>query len=208
MATLALWLWLVLGVVTLGLRVALHLRRTGETGMRGVSGRPGSIEWLAGVGFFGAIVVGVSAPLLALSDSVNPIGAIDTTFVHVLGVALYAGGLLAVVVAQGAMGQSWRVGVDPSDRTTLVMEGPFSIVRNPIFTGMATAVLGLGLMVPSVVSLISIAMLLLSLEVQTRVVEEPYLLRAHGRTYSAYASRVGRFLPGLGRLRSEKPSAG
>lgn len=41
---------------------------------------------------------------------------------------------------------------------------------------------------------------LVGLELQVRFVEEPYLLRTHA-TYASYASRVGRFLPGLGRLR-------
>src|SRR2546422_11674559 len=100
MAALAIWLWLVFGVLTLGLRVALHLRRTGETGLRGVSGRPGSVEWLAGVGFAGAISLGVAAPVLALSDAVEPIDAIDTTAVHVLGLLLYGSGLATVLVAQ------------------------------------------------------------------------------------------------------------
>ena len=33
-----------------------------------------------------------------------------------------------------------------------------------------------------------------------RFVEEPYLRRAHGEAYRAYAARVGRFLPRIGRL--------
>lgn len=35
---------------------------------------------------------------------------------------------------------------------------------------------------------------------QVRLVEEPYLLRAHGHDHRAYAARTGRFLPGVGRL--------
>src|SRR5439155_22817320 len=166
-------------------------------------GRPGSIEWLAGVGFAVAIGLGVASPLLALWDVVEPIGALDTTLAHVLGLVCYGAGLLAVLHAQGAMGESWRVGVDPSERTELVMHGPFSVVRNPIFTAMVATVLGLSLMVPSVVALASVAMLSNSLEVQVRLVEEPYLMRVHHASYPAYAGRVGRFLPGLGRLKQE-----
>ena len=40
----------------------------------------------------------------------------------------------------------------------------------------------------------------LGLELQVRAVEEPYLLRTHGDAYRAYAARVGRFLPGVGRF--------
>jgi protein-S-isoprenylcysteine O-methyltransferase Ste14 len=42
--------------------------------------------------------------------------------------------------------------------------------------------------------------LVVALELQVRVVEEPYLLRTQDEPYAAYASRVGRFVPGVGRI--------
>ena len=36
---------------------------------------------------------------------------------------------------------------------------------------------------------------------QQVLAEEAYLLRTHGDAYRAYARRVGRFLPGVGKLR-------
>jgi protein-S-isoprenylcysteine O-methyltransferase Ste14 len=98
------------------------------------------------------------------------------------------------------MGRSWRIGVDPGERTGLVTGGPFALVRNPIFSGMILTWVGLALMVPSVVALASVGVLIGSLELQTRVVEEPYLLRTHGERYAHYAKRVGRFMPRAGRL--------
>lgn len=43
--------------------------------------------------------------------------------------------------------------------------------------------------------------LVAAVELQVRFVEEPYLLRTHGEGYAKYASRVGRFVPGLWRLK-------
>ncbi|MGC4763322.1 hypothetical protein ACLQ20_10755 [Micromonospora sp. DT46] len=43
------------------------------------------------------------------------------------------------------------------------------------------------------------AVLVASVQVQVRAVEEPYLIRTHGATYLMYAARTGRFWPGLGR---------
>jgi protein-S-isoprenylcysteine O-methyltransferase Ste14 len=60
--------------------------------------------------------------------------------------------------------------------------------------------LGLAMMVPSVVSIGAVVALLGALQLQVRVVEEPYLLRVHGNAYRNYAREVGRFLPGLGRI--------
>lgn len=89
-----------------------------------------------------------------------------------------------------------------AERTELVTAGPFGLVRNPIFSGMLPTSLGLALLVPNAVAGAAFVGLVVALELQTRVVEEPYLLRVHGSTYAGYAARVGRFLPGIGRLRS------
>jgi protein-S-isoprenylcysteine O-methyltransferase Ste14 len=183
-----------------GLRTWLQLRRTGSSGFKGLGGRPGSAEWSAGVLFTLALLVGAAAPVLALADLVEPVEALDTTAVHVAGVALFAGGLAATLAAQLAMGASWRIGVDEGERTELVTHGPFAIVRNPIFAAMLPTSAGLTLMVPSVVAFTGLAALVFALELQVRVVEEPHLARIHGGSYRDYAAKVGRFLPGVGRL--------
>ena len=97
------------------------------------------------------------------------------------------------------MGASWRIGVDPDERTGLVTHGLFALVRNPIFTAMLVTALGLTLMVGNVISLTGLAALFAALEVQVRLVEEPYLLTVHGPDYERYSTTAGRFLPGLGR---------
>ena len=97
------------------------------------------------------------------------------------------------------MGASWRIGVDPDERTGLVTHGLFALVRNPIFTAMLVTALGLTLMVGNAISLTGLAALFAALEVQVRLVEEPYLLTVHGPDYERYSTTAGRFLPGLGR---------
>lgn len=200
MATVALISYGVYLALAFGLRTWLQLRRTGSSGFEGISGRPGSAEWLAGILFGVALAIGVAAPVLALLDAVEPVKALDSAAVHAVGLALFAIGLAGTLLAQAAMGSSWRIGVDERSRTELVTGGPFTIVRNPIFAAMLPASTGLALMVPSVVALAGLAALFVALELQVRIVEEPYLLRTHGAEYSSYAARVGRFVPGLGRL--------
>ncbi|HEV7771512.1 MAG TPA: isoprenylcysteine carboxylmethyltransferase family protein [Solirubrobacterales bacterium] len=200
MATLALVLYAVYLLLAFGLRTLIQLRRTGSTGFHGLGGRPGSAEWIAGVGFTLALLLGAAAPLLALLGAVEPITALDTTPVHVAGLALASAGIAATFYAQVAMGTSWRIGVDPGERTELVTTGPFALVRNPIFAAMLPTALGLTMLVPSWVALAGLAGLAVALELQVRVVEEPYLLQVHGDAYARYAAGVGRFVPGVGRL--------
>ena len=200
MATLALVLYVVYLLLAFGLRTLIQLRRTGSTGFHGLAGRPGSAEWIAGVGFTLALLVGAAAPVLALLDMVEPIAALDTTPAHIAGLLLAVGGIGLTFYAQVAMGASWRIGVDPEERTQLVTSGPFALVRNPIFAAMLPTALGLTLLVPSWVAVLGLVGLAVALELQVRVVEEPYLLQAHGHDYADYAARVGRFVPGIGRL--------
>lgn len=201
MAETALVLYGAYLALAFGLRTAIQLRRTGSSGFHGLGGRVGSAEWLAGVGFAIALILGAAAPVLALADLVQPIGALSGPAGHAAGLALAVLGIAATLYAQIAMGTSWRIGVDHGERTELVTTGPFAIVRNPIFAAMLPTALGLALLVPSWPALAGLAGLALALELQVRVVEEPYLLRVHGESYRAYAARVGRFVPGVGRLR-------
>lgn len=204
MAALALVLYVAFVGLLFGVRSAVMRRRTGSSGWRGISGRPGSAEWLGGVSFAAALLLGLAAPLLALAGVVEPIDGLDAVAGHVAGVLLIVLGTALSVSAQVAMGDAWRIGVQGDERTTLVTDGPFAVVRNPFFAAMLPAALGFALLVPSVVSLAALLALATALELQTRVVEEPYLLRTHGETYARYAARVGRFAPGVGRLKGSR----
>jgi protein-S-isoprenylcysteine O-methyltransferase Ste14 len=198
----ALILWGVFGVLGIGLRVLIQLRTTGSTGVVLVGGTAGALEWISGGLFVGSLVIGVLAPLQQLNDAIEPFGALDGLGAQLTGLVLFAVGLLGMIGAQSAMGRSWRLGV-PQERTELVTGGPFALVRNPIYTAMIVAVAGLALLAPNALSLTSAIALIAGLELHVRFAEEPHLLRSHGEEYTAYASRVGRFVPGVGRLRPD-----
>jgi len=187
-------------LLAFGLRSVLHYRRTGSTGFVGFSGQPGSAEWWGGVLFALAIAAGGAAPVLQLAGVFSPSAALVTPALQWAGIVLFAAGILGTLWSQFAMGESWRVGVDQAEKTTLVVAGPFRWVRNPIFTAMTMATLGLALLVPNAVALGALVSLVLALEMHVRFVEEPYLRRTHGESYARYAASAGRFLPGVGRL--------
>lgn len=210
---IALAIGLYVGYLLVGfvLRTAIQVRRTGDSGFRGLSGRPGSAAWWAGVLFVVALVVGVAAPI-AGRLGVEAIPWFDYATVNVVGLGLALAGIVLTLAAQLRMGTEWRIGVDESEQTKLVTTGLFGIVRNPIFTAMALTGLGLAAMVPNVVALGGIAALLVALQLQVRVVEEPFLLVLHGDDYVRYTSRTGRFVPRFGLSVSgtvvrEKPTA-
>lgn len=200
MAEVALALYVLYLALAFGARTAVHLRRTGSSGFHGLGGRPGSLEWLAGIGFAVALLLGFAAPVLQLIGVTGPLSALDMVGIRWVGTVLVVLGIVATLYAQTAMGTSWRIGVDADERTALVTNGPFALVRNPIFSAMIPTALGLTLLAPNPVAILGLAVLIVALELQVRVVEEPYLLVAQGSAYADYAARVGRFVPGVGRL--------
>ena len=199
MPTVALAVYVLGLVLAFGARTWLHWRSTGSTGFRGITGRPGSLAWWGGVLFPVAVLLGLLGPLLVLGDVNVPASVLDRPGVAVTGLAVALAGLALVLLAQSGMGASWRIGVDPAERTALVTGGVFGWARNPIFTGLIAVTVGTALMVPTLVTATAVACMTAAVHVQVRVVEEPYLLSTHGAAYAAYTARVGRFLPGVGR---------
>ncbi|WP_036435563.1 isoprenylcysteine carboxylmethyltransferase family protein [Mycobacterium sp. URHB0044] len=197
-AVSALILFGVFGILGFGWRSWEQRRRTGSTGFRGISGNLGSAEWFGGVGFIAALIAAIAAPILQLGGAVAPLAALSAGWIQWLGIGIAVVGIAATVYAQLDMGDSWRIGVDPSESTTLVRSGVFAFVRNPIFTAMLAFGVGIALVTPNVVAIAGFVLLIASIELQVRVVEEPYLASVHGTAYREYLSRVGRFVPRVG----------
>lgn len=96
------------------------------------------------------------------------------------------------------MGTSWRMGIDPNEKTKLVFNGPYAFVRHPIYglsqVLMITALVALPSPLMGVIAVLHL--LFMQWEVRR---EEVYLVRLHGSAYADYMKRVGRFVPRIGR---------
>ena len=200
MPYLALALYALFLLLAFGLRTVVHYRETGSSGLRLPPPGTPVVERLGGILFLAALLLGIAAPFLTLTGVLELVGSLNRPFLLIVGQIFYAAGLAITVWSQATMGRSWRIGVDPSERTALVTRGPFASVRNPIFSAMLLATAGLVLLVPNAAALLSFVMLLAGVELQVRLVEEPYLMRSHGEAYARYAASAGRFVPGVGRL--------
>jgi protein-S-isoprenylcysteine O-methyltransferase Ste14 len=185
-------------LLAFGLRTVAHYRQTGSSGFVGMSRSGPWVDRIGGLLFVAALGLGLLSPLLELAGWTR---SAERFRLPGLGLALYALGLAGTLAAQFQMGSSWRIGVDRSERTQLVHRGLFLWVRNPIFSAMFGIALGLLLLLPNWPALGAVVCLALGLELHVRLVEEPNLLAHHGESYRRYAARVGRFFPGLGRLR-------
>jgi len=109
------------------------------------------------------------------------------------GITLCLLSLCWTIVAQWQMGNSWRIGIDEKTPAALVTNGVFSRSRNPVFLGMIVTSLGVFLLQPNAVTLLTITSAYLLIQVQVRL-EEVFLMQQHGRDYAHYMDTVPRFL--------------
>ncbi|MFI2577430.1 methyltransferase family protein [Streptomyces rochei] len=194
MAAIALALYLAGLGLAFGWRSIAQWKATGDAGLRLDAGPPGSVGWSAKLLFIAALLLGLAGPAAALAG-MDPVNVLDHSRLRVTGLVLAVTGVTATLAAQLNMGTSWRVGVDPAERTALITDGAFALARNPIFTAMTATSLGLAAMVPNPIALAATIVLVASIQLQVRAVEEPYLARIHGAAYADYAARIGRFWP-------------
>lgn len=200
MTTFALLLALAYVLAAFGLRTFLQLRRTGDSGWR-MGGARTPATTVSHLSFGLAPVAMLVGLVLAVLDAgaarswSPPAGPLWTS----TGLVLALAGVLVTVASQLDLGESWRIGVDEDERTELVTTGLYRWVRNPIFTGVGLFLVGEALLVPNAWTAVGALLGIVGVQVQTRVVEEPYLVATHGGGYLGWADRTGRFLPGIGR---------
>ena len=186
--------------IVLLVRNRIHRQRTGATGVmvtRAQQLYPKGADlagflWLAGFG------LASSAPWLEYFGKLDPLWDTSAPAAKIAAALLFVVGLVGTFGCQLAMGNSWRIGLDVEHGTSLVVDGPFRIVRNPIYCFVFVSLLALVAAVPSFVSISAAAMVVTGIDLWVRRVEEPFLVAQHGDAYRAYAAKTGRFLPGIG----------
>ena len=183
-------------VIAFAWRSYLVWKRTGiNPYVVGRSERP--IDFVENLYPIPTVVIAVITTVYAIAPGwywiATPIVWLDLVYVKVAGLALMGAALLWTATAQIHMGSSWRIGIDPANKTELVGKGLFGISRNPVFVGMRSALWGFFLTLPSAFSLAAVVMADVLIQVQVRI-EEEFLRGVHGEAYAGYRSRVRRWL--------------
>lgn len=133
-------------------------------------------------------IVGL-APLVVVSGSQWP----ENSLAH--EVMEWGGHVLVVVGVMIRVFASLYVGGRKNNE--LVTDGPFSIVRNPLYVGSFFAMVGLGLLTGSLLITLLIVLAFVFCYALTVPREELYLSRKFGEQYIRYMQRVPRWLPDL-----------
>ena len=115
--------------------------------------------------------------------------------VAILTMVVAIGSVWFVSAAVRSLGTHWSIAARLVEGHKLVTEGPYRIVRNPIYTGMFGMLLATGLAIGHWVGLLS-AVVLYAVGTVIRVQSEEKLLReAFGAEFEAYARRVPAVVP-------------
>jgi protein-S-isoprenylcysteine O-methyltransferase Ste14 len=113
----------------------------------------------------------------------------------ILTMALAIGSVWLCISAIRTLGQQWSLAARVVEGHRLITQGPYSVVRNPIYTGMLGMLLATGLAVSHWIGL-PIALIVFSVGTAIRVRSEAALLReTFGEEFENYARKVPAVIP-------------
>lgn len=116
-----------------------------------------------------------------------------------IGIAIVSAGLLFWTLR--SLGRNLTDTVVTRREHSLVMRGPYRYVRHPFYDCMILMTLGTSLATANWFVLLSGAVTFAFLAYRSRT-EEEKLLERFGEPYRAYRATTGRFIPGIGRVRT------
>ena len=119
------------------------------------------------------------------------------TIRSLIAIVLAISSTLLVVSAIKTLGKQWAVAARVVNDHQLITEGPYRIVRNPIYTGMFGMLIATGLAFSEWYAL-AIAIVVFWIGTQIRVtVEEKLLRETFGGKFEKYITEVPPFIPWL-----------
>ena len=183
---------IMLGFLAFFVALMAARHRATKVGTGAVSQRA-SITWLwiavQGIG------IGISGfgPVRVALDPMSPKAIVEALVV----LALMLGAVWLFDASSRAMGKNWALVARTRADHTLVENGPFAVVRNPIYVALFGFMIAMAIAFGHTRNLIFGAPLY-ALGTWMRVSHEERLLRTQfGAAYEAYAARVKRFVPGV-----------
>lgn len=118
----------------------------------------------------------------------------NITVIRVIGAVLSVSETIIFIAAVYTMRDSWRAGVSKTDKTELVTNGIYQIIRNPAFLGFDLLYTGILLMFFNRILCILTVFALIMYHLQIVNVEEEFLLATFGNEYLQYKKKVCRYI--------------
>ena len=188
-------------VCLLGMLVAVKRAATGS-----ILDKPGGTLLVQLVNIFNLFFLLVVNPLAALLLITRQLPAIDPTHLENLpswvpvvtecaGLLFYVTGFLLMAWSLTSLGRNYQLGGSaPRTEDSLITNGPYRVIRHPMYTAALSISLGLALLLQSLAFLrvFTVYLVLVLLLIPT---EEEKLLQCYGGEYLEYRKRTQRLLP-------------
>ncbi len=124
-----------------------------------------------------------------------PMSVLDETILALLSIALTLWSVWFCYAAARALGKQWALTARVIDGHELIRQGPYAIVRNPIYLAMLVMLIAIGMDVSRWPALV-VATAIFVVGTVIRIRTEETLLRANfGLKFEDYARAVPAFLP-------------
>ena len=117
-------------------------------------------------------------------------------FVETIGLLIVILGGIIAVWARYLLGRNWSLVVQVKEDHELIKNGPYGIVRHPIYSGLLTMFLGNAIMVGDWRGLIAVAILFISFYFKLKK-EEIWLGEYFGEQYKQYKEHTRMIIPGI-----------
>jgi len=205
-ATPSSWAAVVIGVMVgvYWLRVMQLVWRTKKTAGRAANLVPPELLGRVLRLIWGPVVVlWIFLPMLmpfvrGLPVGLRPVVFAGSEVVGWIAAAVVAAAFAVTWVCWVRMGTSWRMGIDPNEKTNLILTGPYAYVRHPIYGLSQVMMVATFCAWPSAVMGVVAILHLCLMQWEVRR-EDRYLVMLHGPVYGEYVKRVGRFVPRFSR---------
>lgn len=112
------------------------------------------------------------------------------------GIVLTALGLAFAIWARLRLGRNWSGTVTIKENHRLVYQGPYRIVRHPIYFGILVAMAGTAIGYGGPARMISVPVAFLALWIKSRM-EERFMVAQFGEQYLQYQRKVKSLIPGV-----------
>ena len=112
---------------------------------------------------------------------------------QVIGFVLFLAGLALAIWARLHLGKNWGMPMTKKQNPELVVSGPYSFIRHPIYTGLLLAILGSALTVNGY--FLVLLVLISAYFIYSATVEEKIMAAEFPKTYPDYKKKTKMLLP-------------
>lgn len=175
------------------MRKAWHVKK--RTGRAGNLLPPEPLGKVLRIIWYPVVVIWIAHPI---AQGIRPQLAmlIDVPALRWVAFGVAVAAYVATTICWKRMGRSWRMGIDPGEKTALVVQGPWAYVRHPIYALSILLMLCTMVVLPTMLMLAAGALHIVLMVWESHR-EEQHLIHQHGDSYVQYCAKVGRFIPSL-----------